>query len=155
MPTLLPLLRPVEGHETTTRMARVHFDSEPVDAVIRLPSATELHCLQHFHAHASTCSICRRYLTPVVRFQLLCAEGQRAATAICRVLVAKKGRICAVRATRLPYDVVVEVPKTFWTARALLQGCVDTSYKRPSSKVPPRWQWQDDTRTSTSAQPWL
>jgi hypothetical protein len=35
------------------------------------------------------------------------------------VLVARKGKICAVKATQLPYDVVVEVPQTFWTARAL------------------------------------
>ena len=113
-------------------MVHVHFDSEPVDAVIRLPSATELHCLQNFHAHVSTCSVCRRSLTPVVRYHLLCAEGKRTATAVCQVLVARKGKICAVKTTRLPYDVVVEVPQTFWTARALLQDYFCTSDKRRS-----------------------
>lgn len=107
-------------------MVHVHFDPEPVDTVIRLPSATELHCLQNFQAHVSTCSVCRRSSTPVVRYHLLCAEGNKTATAVCQVLVARKGKICAVKATRLPYDVVVEVPQTFWTARALLQDYLGT-----------------------------
>ena len=135
-------------------MVHVHFDSEPVDAVIRLPSATELHCLQNFHAHVSTCSVCRRSSTPVVRYHLLCAEGKRTATAVCQVLVARKGKICAVKATRLPYDVVVEVPQTFWTARALLKDYFGTSYKRRSDTVPHRRQWHDDTRATISVQPW-
>jgi hypothetical protein len=135
-------------------MVHVHFDSEPVDAVIRLPSATELYCLQDFHAHVSTCSVCRRSLTPVVRYHLFCEEGKRTATAVCEVLVARKGKICAVNATRLPYDVVVEVPQTFWTARALLQDYFGTPYERRSSAVPPRWQWHDDTRAAISVQPW-
>lgn len=91
-------------------MVHVHFDLEPVDTVIRLPLATELHCLQNFHAHVSTCSVCRRSLAPVVRYHLLYAEGKRTATAVCQVLVARKGKICAIKATQLPYDVVVEVP---------------------------------------------
>ena len=135
-------------------MVHAHFDPEPVDAVVRLPSATELHRLQDFHAHASTCSVCRRSLTPVVRYHLLCAEGKRTATAVCQVLVARKGKICAVKATRLPYDVVVEVPQTFWTARALLQDYFSTSYKRRSDAVPHRRQWHDDTRATISVQPW-
>jgi hypothetical protein len=134
-------------------MVHVHFDSEPVDVVIRLPSTTELHCLQNFHAHVSTCSVCRRSLTPVVRYHLLCAEGKRTATAVCQVLVARKGKICAVKATRLPYDVVVEVPQTFWTARALLQDYFGTSYKRRSNAVPHQRQWHDDTRATISVQP--
>ena len=135
-------------------MVHVHFDSEPVDAVIRLPSATELHCLQNFHAHVSTCSVCRRSLTPVVRYHLLCEEGKRTATAVCEVLVARKGKICAVNATRLPYDVVVEVSQTFWTARALLQDYFRTPYKGRSNGVPHRRQWHDDTRATISVQPW-
>lgn len=137
-----------------TRMVHIHFDSEPVDAVVRLPSATELHCLQGFHAHVSTCSVCRRSLTPVVRYHLLCEEGRKTATAVCEVLVARKGKICAVNATRLPYDVVVEVPQTFWTARALLQDYFGTLYKRRSNTVPHRQQWHDDTRAPISVQPW-
>jgi hypothetical protein len=135
-------------------MVHVHFDSEPVDAVIRLPSATELHCLQNFHAHVSTCSVCRRSLTPVVRYHLLCAEGKRKATAVCQVLVARKGKICAAKATQLPYDVVVEVPRTIWTARALLQDYLRTSDKRRSNAVPHRRQWHDDTRAPIPVQPW-
>jgi hypothetical protein len=135
-------------------MAHVHFDSEPVDAVIRLPSATELHLLQNFHAHVSTCFVCRRSLTPLVRYHLLCAEGKRTATTVCQVLVARKGKICAVKATQLPYDVVVEVPQTFWTARALLQDYFYTSDKRRSNGVPHRRQWHDDTKATISVQPW-
>jgi hypothetical protein len=135
-------------------MVHVHFDSEPVDAVIRLPSGTELQCLQNFHAHVSTCSVCRRSSTPVVRYHLLCAEGKRTATAVCQVLVARKGKICAVKATRLPYDVVVEVPQTFWTARALLQDYFGTLYKRRSNAVLHRRQWHDDTRAPISVQQW-
>lgn len=135
-------------------MVYVYFDSEPVNAVTRLPSATELHYLQDFHAHVSICSVCRRSSTPVVRYHLLCAEGKRTATAVCQVLVARKGKICAVKATRLPYDVVVEVPQTFWTARALLEDCFGTSYKRRSNAVPHRRQWHDDTRAPISVQPW-
>lgn len=135
-------------------MVHVHFDSEPVDAVIRLPSATELYCLQAFHAHASTCSVCRRSLTPVVRYHLLCAEGKRTATAVCQVLMARKRKICAVKATQLPHDVVVEVPQTFWTARALLQDYFRTPYKGRSNGVPHRWQWHDDPRATNSVQPW-
>jgi hypothetical protein len=135
-------------------MVHVHFDSEPVDAVIRLPSATELHCLQNFHAHVSICSVCRRALTPLVRHHLLCAEGKRTATAVCQVLVARNGKICAVKTTQLPYDVVVEVPQTFWTARALLQDYFCTSDKRRSNGVPHRRQWHDDTKATISVQPW-
>ena len=107
---LYPLQPPYGSLTAITRMVHAHFDSEPVDAVIRLPSATELHYLQNFHAHVSTCFVCRRSLTPVVRYHLLCEEGKRTATAACEVLLGRKGKICAVNATRLPYDVVVEVP---------------------------------------------
>jgi hypothetical protein len=134
-------------------MVHAHFDPEPVDAVVCLPSAIELHCLQDFHAHASTCFVCRRSLTPVVRYHLLCAEGKRTATAVCQVLVARKGKICAVKATQLPFDVVVEVSQTFWTARALLDY-FGTSYKRHSNAVPHRRRWHDDTKATISVQLW-
>jgi hypothetical protein len=70
--------------------------------------------------------------------------------------VARKGKICAVKATRLPYDVVVEIPESFWTARALLtlQDYFGTEYKRRGSTVPHQRQWHDDTRAPISVQPW-
>ena len=116
-------------------MTEMHakFRAEPVDALIRPPTPYELGSLEEFHAHATSCRICRQSLWNATGASLLCSEGRQGASVLCRLLEWNKGKACLTRAKHLPYEVVIEIPQSLWTSKAMLRAVANAPFENANN----------------------